>query len=295
MSLDARRERAGLRIAVVAKQVPRADSLELGPDGRLRRDGVGLETNPHCRRALAEGVALAADTGGTCVVFTLGPPSAEEVLREAVAGGAHGGVHLCDPAFAGSDSLATARALALPTPAPRSVNRVIRVETVPGRSGDRLHVTAVGEDAVATALWDAEAVVCVGQGVPPDAYGELDDLLGVLKAELGATRKVTDRGWLPRSRQVGITGHSLAPALYMGIGTSGKFNHLAGVARAGTILLVNHDPAAPGFESADIGIVADWRRAVPALVAAVLQASLPEAQLRRPAGSGATLGLPGRR
>lgn len=91
----------------------------------------------------------------------------------------------------------------------------------------------------------------------------------MLGAELGATRKVTDRGWPPRSRQVGITGWSLAPALYLGIGTSGRFNHLVGVARAGTIVVVNHDPAAPGFESADVGIVADWREAVPALVAAL--------------------------
>ncbi len=101
-----------LRVAVLAKQVPVAEQLRLGPDRRLCRNGVPLEMNPYCRRAVAKGVELARASGGTCTVFTLGPPSAEEVLREAVAWGADRGVHLCDPSFAASDSLATARALA---------------------------------------------------------------------------------------------------------------------------------------------------------------------------------------
>ncbi len=104
-------ERA-LRVAVLAKQVPVAEALELGPDGRLRRAGTQLEMNPYCRRAVAKGVELARATGGTCTVYSLGPPSAEDVLREAVAWGAEEGVLLTDPAFAGSDTLATARALA---------------------------------------------------------------------------------------------------------------------------------------------------------------------------------------
>jgi len=96
-------------VAVIIKQVPLAEDFELGPDGRLVRDRVPLEVNPYCRRAIAQGVELAA--GGRCVAFTLGPPAAEDALREAVAAGAAEGVHLCDPAFAGSDTLAAARAL----------------------------------------------------------------------------------------------------------------------------------------------------------------------------------------
>ncbi len=100
-----------LRIASLAKQVPLAESLRL-EGGRLARDGVALEMNPYCRRAVAEGVILARDTGGSCTVVTLGPPSAEDVLREAIAWGADVGLHVCDEAFAGSDTLATALALA---------------------------------------------------------------------------------------------------------------------------------------------------------------------------------------
>jgi len=101
-----------MNVAVLAKQVPVPESLELGPDGRLRRDGVALEMNAYCRRAVTTGVTLAAEGGGRCTVFTLGPESAEDVLREAVAWGADDGVLVSDPAFAGSDTLATARALA---------------------------------------------------------------------------------------------------------------------------------------------------------------------------------------
>ena len=100
-----------LRVAILVKQVPMAESLQLGPDGRLERDQSPLEMNPYCRRAVTKGVELAQLTGGRSTVFTLGPPSAEDVLREAIAGGVDYGVHLCDPAFAGSDTLATSRAL----------------------------------------------------------------------------------------------------------------------------------------------------------------------------------------
>ncbi len=102
---------APLQVASLAKQIPQPESMRM-TEGRLVRDGVELEMNAYCRRAVAEGVTLATETGGTCTVLTLGPPSAEDVLREAIAWGAGSGLHLCDDAFAGSDTLATARALA---------------------------------------------------------------------------------------------------------------------------------------------------------------------------------------
>jgi electron transfer flavoprotein alpha subunit len=113
-------------------------------------------------------------------------------------------------------------------------------------------------DAGTAPLVRADCVLAVGAGVPPERYGELSRLQEVLGAELVGTRKVTDQGWLPRNRQVGLTGHSLSPRLYLTLGVSGKFNHLVGVRRAGTVLAVNHDPQAPVFDGADIGIVGDW-------------------------------------
>jgi electron transfer flavoprotein alpha subunit len=108
-------------------------------------------------------------------------------------------------------------------------------------------------------------VVGVGKGVDPERYAELDGLRSLLGAELGATRKVTDNGWLPRARQIGITGHTISPRLYVALGMSGKFNHLVGVRSAGTIVAVNTDPEAPVFAAADIGILARWDEAVPEL------------------------------
>ena len=81
-------------------------------------------------------------------------------------------------------------------------------------------------------LAEAHTVIGVGMGVPPDAYDDLEPLRTLLGAELGATRKVTDKGWLPRSRQIGITGRSIAPRLFVSIGASGKFNHAVGLRAA---------------------------------------------------------------
>jgi electron transfer flavoprotein alpha subunit len=608
-----------LRIAALIKQVPVAESLDLGPDGRLWRAGTDHEMNPYCRRAVSKGVEMAKVSGGTCTVFTLGPPAAEEVLREAVAWGADKGVHLCDPAFAGSDTLATARALAaalrregpfdlvlvgrnsidgdtgqvgpelaelaglpfacgvrrlglageilrlelehddgweemevaLPAllsvaerlcdpckvdpagrqavPAERlrrltaadlgegpwgdaasptrvgavrlmphtrvgqvlsgdldaQVNEAVRLLLERGalRSGPqpsdgpakvgegvvrscspepaalglevqvdgrwsrlppavavvledgRPQVTAellgaasrlaaevggevfalwpptgdgadvpntpdlealgalgadevieldgepVGEDVAAglvawagrrppwavlapstafgrevagraaaalgaglvgdavavdvvegtlvavkpafsgalvaditctspvqmvtfrpgvlavpvprrhvarlsraaltprgrvrilsrrrdddvEVLARAEVVIGVGTGVPPDEYSSLSTLAAILGAELAATRKVTDKGWAPRARQVGITGRSIAPRLYVALGLSGKFNHMVGVRAAGTVLAINVDPEAPVFAHADVGIVGDWHEVLSVL------------------------------
>ena len=107
-----------MHIAVLVKQIPKFEEMELGPDGRLRRDGIELEMNPYCRRAVSKAVELAAARAGSRVtVLTLGPPSADDTLREAIAWGLDRGVdidglHVTDAAFAGSDTLATATALA---------------------------------------------------------------------------------------------------------------------------------------------------------------------------------------
>jgi electron transfer flavoprotein alpha subunit len=590
-----------MRIAVLVKQVPKFDAMELGPDGRLVREGLELEMNPYCRRAVSKVVELAQATGGTCTVFTLGPPAAEDTLREAIAWGATDGVLISDPAFAGSDTLATAKALAaalsraafrgerdegpydlvltgrnsvdadtgqvgpelaelldlpfatgvkhlelgdrelkvlceeddgqsdrvvsLPAivstaerliepakvdPEGRAAVSADRLRTISaaelgegpwGQDGSGTYVGEVrvlevgranrvlsgsidaqvdeafrllhargalddardaspveqvpppralagpvvavvvepGRDNVARELlgaaarlaadidgqvigittgpppneigaWGADAVVClngaqveedvagavaewaideqpwaillpsttwgrevggraaarldagltgdavelevstvastgqrqlvawkpafggrlvaaiycsspiqmatvragvlpmlaprgssfttatieveprgrvvvtasardddisdlanaavvlgVGTGVKPDEYAALEPLLGALGAELGATRKVTDKAWLPRARQIGITGRSIAPRLYIAIGLSGKFNHMVGVRAAGTILAINDDIDALIWEHADIGIVGDWHEVVPRL------------------------------
>src|SRR5438876_5507466 len=107
-----------VRIAALIKQIPRFEDMELGADGRLVREGIELELNAYCRRAVSKACELAAEhPGSTVTVITLGPPSADDALREAIAWGLErdveiDGVLVSDAAFAGSDTLATATALA---------------------------------------------------------------------------------------------------------------------------------------------------------------------------------------
>lgn len=129
----------------------------------------------------------------------------------------------------------------------------------------RVQVRARRRDDDLEVLASAQRVIAVGRGVDPTEYGQLDGLLDALGAEVAATRKVTDEGWLPHSRQVGITGLSLAPDLALVVGASGRFNHMVGFRQAGLIVAINPDASAPVFDFADYGIVADWHDVVPEL------------------------------
>ncbi|MCY4193290.1 MAG: FAD-binding protein, partial [bacterium] len=94
-------------------------------------------------------------------------------------------------------------------------------------------------------------------------------------------RKVTDHGWMPRARQVGITGHSISPRLYLAVGTSGKFNHTVGVRNAGTVVGVNPDPDAPLWDVADIGFVGAWAEVLDALIPRLAEAQAGSPPTRR--------------
>jgi electron transfer flavoprotein alpha subunit len=197
-----------------------------------------------------------------------------------VDGGADGAARLVawKPAFGGQlvaavtasspIQMATVRAGVLPTRTPRAPHDVptTGVDVEPRR---RVVVRARTRDDDLEVLADATAVIGVGTGVAPEEYAQLEPLRRLLGAELGATRKVTDKGWLPRARQIGITGRSIAPRLFVSIGASGKFNHVVGVRAAGTVLAINPDPDALVFQAADVGIVGNWHEVVPLLVAEI--------------------------
>ena len=141
---------------------------------------------------------------------------------------------------------------------------------------DRVRLIATARDDDLDTLANAAVVVGVGRGVPPECYAELGPLCDLLGAPLGATRKVTDNGWLPRARQIGITGRSVAPELYVSIGAKGAFNHAVGYRNAGFVLAINVDPDAPVFDTADAGIVGDWRDVLPRLAAALSSSGLAQ-------------------
>ncbi|MCZ6507402.1 MAG: electron transfer flavoprotein subunit alpha/FixB family protein [Acidobacteria bacterium] len=122
-------------------------------------------------------------------------------------------------------------------------------------------------------LTAAEIVVAVGRGLgDPQKMGIIEDLAAALGAEIGASRPVIDSGWLPRDRQIGSSGQTVAPKLYLAVGVSGAIQHLVGMKGAGTIVAINKDAGAPIFAIADYGIVGDLHEIVPALTAAVREA-----------------------
>ncbi|WP_432482377.1 electron transfer flavoprotein subunit alpha/FixB family protein [Kineococcus esterisolvens] len=114
------------------------------------------------------------------------------------------------------------------------------------------------------ALAEAEVVVVGGRGVEGD-FSLVEELADVLGGAVGATRVATDEGWIGHEAQVGQTGVTISPRLYVGAGVSGAVHHRGGMAASVTVVAVNSDPDAPIFEFADYGIVGDLTEVLPAL------------------------------
>jgi electron transfer flavoprotein alpha subunit len=126
----------------------------------------------------------------------------------------------------------------------------------------------VGGDQVD--LTKADVIVAVGRGVGgADKMGVVEELARALGAEIGASRPVIDNGWLPRDRQIGSSGQTVAPKLYLAAGISGAIQHLVGMKGSTVIVAINKDPSAPIFNVAHYGIVGDLHEVLPALTEAV--------------------------
>jgi electron transfer flavoprotein alpha subunit len=126
----------------------------------------------------------------------------------------------------------------------------------------------VGGDTVD--LTKADIIVAVGRGVGgADKMGPVEELAKALGADIGASRPVIDNGWLPRDRQIGSSGATVAPKLYIAAGISGAIQHLVGMKGSSVIVAINKDPGAPIFAVADYGIVGDLHEVLPALTEAI--------------------------
>ncbi len=129
------------------------------------------------------------------------------------------------------------------------------------------------ESARAVDLTAADLIVSVGRGIrEKENIALVEELAKAMGAELAASRPICDNGWLPMERQVGSSGQTVSPKVYVAVGISGAIQHLVGMKGAKTIVAINKDANAPIFEVADYGIVGDLFEVVPALVEAIKKA-----------------------
>ena len=209
------------------------------------------------RLATRLGVALASD----CTGFDV----------------ADGRLHIIRPIFAGkaiatvveksTPQMATVRPNVL-EPLEPDTSKTADVEAIPVEVGD---IRAKVVDLVKTAgervdLTEAQIIVSGGRGMKgPENFKLLEELAAVLGAAVGASRAAVDAGWIDHSHQVGQTGKTVTPNLYIACGISGAIQHLAGMRTSKYIVAINKDPDAPIFQVADYGIVGDLFEVVPVL------------------------------
>ena len=126
------------------------------------------------------------------------------------------------------------------------------------------------DDPGGIALAQAETVLSVGMGIGgPESLPEIRSLAAEIGATVATTRNVVHAGWLPHQVQVGISGRTVAPRVYLAVGIRGVFDHTVGIQKAGVIVAINSNRRHPIFKAADFGIVGDWREYLPAVVQAI--------------------------
>jgi electron transfer flavoprotein alpha subunit len=267
---------------------------ELASLGATHVHRVVADADLHLSAVLAEALASLLDATGADLVLAVSSfENKEAAARLAVTTGAGvvtdaDGLALVDGRYVASKTVfagtwttacAVTTPLAIVTVKPNSV-QPSTVDGVTPQVGE--HVVAVSDKARRVTLVErterpasgrpdlgsASVVVAGGRGTEGD-FSVVEELADVLGGAVGATRVATDEGWIGHDAQIGQTGVTIAPRLYVGVGVSGAVHHRGGMQASGTIVAVNSDPDAPIFEIADFGVVGDLFTVLPQAVAEI--------------------------
>ena len=247
---------AGAVAIAAAAEQPEILLMGATPDGR---EAAGILAARLGRGVLGNATGLAWSEGGDGAAA--GPRVEMSVL---------GGRALTTSAFADGHGIVTLRPGAV-TAAPGDATGTIQELAIPAAFASGVRVVGRADAATRTAsIEEAPIVVAGGRGLGgPDGVALLEELAGALGGAVASTRAAVDAGWLPFAVQVGQTGKTIRPAVYVGIGVSGAIQHRVGMQDAGTIVAINRDPDAPLAEHADLYVIGDLFEIVPAVVAAL--------------------------
>ncbi len=174
---------------------------------------------------------------------------------------------LVDVGWTGSPRLALARAGAFDPVESGGSAEVVELEaSISDFSTLATLLEQTQEESSGPSIEDADIIVAGGRGLgSPEAFSLLEELAAALGGAVGATRAVVDAGWYPYPTQVGQTGKTVSPKLYIACGISGAIQHKVGMQSSGTIVAINKDPNAPIFDFCDLGVVGDVHQIVPKL------------------------------